>query len=360
MAGGRQIGTEVEALRGLIAGLTLEMKVLRLRHILTRKYDPGQPRAPAGQPNGGQWVSEDSAGSGATVDPAQLGPTRWSSLAAQDEPAAKDRSRERTLLGDGTEVLTIRIHAGPRVGDEEHTVTSPDGESRVFETSGDTQTIRHGATGEILGRSTWTDVGPVAEAFPQSAFLPAATAVVRTIELGALLFSVLSARRSGFGTVIGLTAQEYRVGTTPAAHPVVWVGVLTQKQLDAACPRNGDVQAIGDTAAADIRRLFPQATGKRFGDLMHYRAEEMIKALKDPNLLAELSLERTGPLATRNQAGSVRLDVFENNQKRTVCVYDFKTGNAQLSPGRALELVVAAGQHFIGTLRVIIIQVKPR
>ncbi len=32
--------------------------------LLERRYDPAQPRAPAGQPNGGQWVGE---GGGADI-----------------------------------------------------------------------------------------------------------------------------------------------------------------------------------------------------------------------------------------------------------------------------------------------------
>ncbi len=45
------------ALRARIAGLGLDLAVLRLKHALGEiKYDPNQPRVPAGSSDGGQWT----------------------------------------------------------------------------------------------------------------------------------------------------------------------------------------------------------------------------------------------------------------------------------------------------------------
>ena len=91
------------------------------------------------------------------------------------------------MTEDGTRILSIRIHAAPRPFDERHTVIAPDGGSRVFETSGPTQTIRDGATDAVLARSTVTRLGavPEPEAVVQPVFLPAVPATVATtIELG--------------------------------------------------------------------------------------------------------------------------------------------------------------------------------
>lgn len=49
---------EVALLRSLVAGLTFEFKLLKLRLALQRAYSPEQPRVPAGQPNAGQWARE--------------------------------------------------------------------------------------------------------------------------------------------------------------------------------------------------------------------------------------------------------------------------------------------------------------
>ncbi|WP_132250594.1 hypothetical protein [Methylobacterium segetis] len=163
--------SELSRIRQVLAGLLVETKLIRLSRSLARKYSPDQPRAPAGQPDGGQWISEGSGAREGDVDPALVGPGRWASLASKDQAGEDGRSRERTLLEDGSEVLTIRIHAGPRAGDEEHTVTAPDGESRVFETSGDMQTIRDGSSGEILSRTRFTGTGVEPVASVQPAFL---------------------------------------------------------------------------------------------------------------------------------------------------------------------------------------------
>ena len=48
--------TEVTAIRGLLAGAALDLEAVRLERILRRKFSVDQPRAPAGQSDGGQWI----------------------------------------------------------------------------------------------------------------------------------------------------------------------------------------------------------------------------------------------------------------------------------------------------------------
>ncbi|WP_162238639.1 hypothetical protein [Methylobacterium sp. Leaf102] len=54
---------DLEAMRLRLALLTTQTKLLRVRHLM-RKYDPNQPRVPAGQGGGGQW-SPSGGGGGA-------------------------------------------------------------------------------------------------------------------------------------------------------------------------------------------------------------------------------------------------------------------------------------------------------
>ncbi|KQO60848.1 hypothetical protein ASF24_02535 [Methylobacterium sp. Leaf86] len=49
---------EAETLLRQLAILATETKLIRLQQSLDRKYDPAQPRAPAGQSDGGRWVSD--------------------------------------------------------------------------------------------------------------------------------------------------------------------------------------------------------------------------------------------------------------------------------------------------------------
>jgi hypothetical protein len=47
---------ELHALRGVLAGISLDLKLLRLAHFF-KGYSADQPRVPAGNPDGGQWTS---------------------------------------------------------------------------------------------------------------------------------------------------------------------------------------------------------------------------------------------------------------------------------------------------------------
>lgn len=176
---------ELSEIRLRLALLTTEAKLLRVRHLM-RKYDPNQPRVPAGQGDGGQW-SPSGGGSGS--------PTQ---------------TQERTLL-DGGEVLTVRIRSGRDADDEQHRVITPDGDSRLFENSGDVQTIRDGESGEVLSRGTFAGSGAPPEATIRPVFLPAvpfvvAPVVATTLEAAALLFTYLTARGPRFGKAPGTTA----------------------------------------------------------------------------------------------------------------------------------------------------------
>jgi hypothetical protein len=42
-----------------------------------------------------------------------------------------------------------------------------------------------------------------------------------------------------------------------------------------------------------------------------------------------------------------------------VCIYDYKTGNGEISMARAAQLVAAAAKSYPGLRRIIMIQVRP-
>jgi hypothetical protein len=50
----------VTRFRWQLAALSVEVKLLRLS-LVFRAYNPGQPRVPAGHPDGGQWTSDDGS-----------------------------------------------------------------------------------------------------------------------------------------------------------------------------------------------------------------------------------------------------------------------------------------------------------
>ncbi|MCJ2053232.1 hypothetical protein [Methylobacterium sp. J-070] len=171
---------EIATLRAELAGFAVDVKLIQFENVLSRKDRADQPRAPAGQSDGGRWVSDGTDG------------------------ASEAQSRTvDAVLADGSRVLSIRIRAKPHTDwDEQHTVTGPDGTRTVFETSGFTQTIRDGDSGEILARSTLTRDGAEPEAFvrlARSRPRPSdelARRFARTLEAAGSLFSVLSGQNT--------------------------------------------------------------------------------------------------------------------------------------------------------------------
>jgi hypothetical protein len=318
--------------------------------MLARKYRSDQPRAPAGQPDGGRWVSAPSGGA------------RWMSA---NSGGQAETQTEEAVTEDGSRVLSIRIRANARADwDAQHTVTAPDGTRTVFETSGLTQTIRDGETGEILGRSTLTADGAESEAFVQPARgLPGKLGqrIWRTLEAAGTLFSVLAGRdRDGERAVFAAPASEYVLGDAEDAR-AIWVGAIGQIELDQICPRNREVQALADSVAAEVRASGDFRTAQDFGNKVHARIAKNVNGRKDPNFVAETSYDpATGVDQNSGAKGSLRLDLLERTQLSTVCVYDHKTGNADLRPTCANDTISAVQKRFGLCYRYIMIMIKPK
>ena len=81
--------------------------------------------------------------------------------------------------------------------------------------------------------------------------------------------------------------------------------------------------------------------------------------VKDPNFRAAVSYLKASE-EDYGVKGTIRVDVYENTQKGTVCVYDIKTGRSGLSNARIAEIVsrVYAGSRKPN--RIIITEVRPQ
>ena len=338
------------AIRTDLAGLAVTVGLIRVERALSRKDWSDQPREPAGQPGGGRWAS----GGGASGDPGLTG-----SLAADGLPGS-----EETVAEDGSRVLSLRIRSHPAQDwDEQHTVTAPDGTRTVFEMAGRTQTIRDGETGDILARSTLAGSRAEPEAFVQNARSPRGllARIPAAIEAAASLLTVLSARNDSRGKAIFVApASEYIPAEGPN-DPVMWVGRVDQAGLDAACPRNGEVQTILDAAAASVRASGNYMGAQDFGNQTHAIAAGIVRSLADPNFLAETSYLESAELDVPYGArGSLRLDVLEQTAHKTVRVYDHKTGLAGLRPRRSMDIARMVRKNFRAATNIILIEVRPR
>ncbi|GEO99465.1 hypothetical protein [Methylobacterium haplocladii] len=349
---------DLNEIRASLAGLTVETKPLRIGWLLSQKYDPDQPREPAGQPGGGRWTSGDPTAAGPLAggyDPETTG-----SIGGGSAPST---TQEEVVTADGSRVLSIRIRSNPHAAwDEQHTVTAPDGTRTVFETSGLTQTIRDGESGEILGRSTLTEAG--AEPFVQT--VGGRSTVLRRSpgSLGSAALAIYNALvQTGnalSNVIFAAPATEYR-SNADIRIAGYWVGAVEQEELNSACPRNGEVQSIADRIAAHVRSSGIYLSPQDLGNRVHKLIAEEINSMGDPDLIAEISyVDPAQDKVSYGTAGSIRVDILERSAPATVCVYDHKTGKKGLTPKRAAEIAIMVQRNFPGARRIILIEVRPK
>lgn len=333
--------TKLLRLRSTVAGLSVTLGFVRLQRALSRKYDPDQPREPAGGPGGGRWASNGGG---------------------QGTSGQSTSGAEETVTEDGSRVLSLRIRSQPhRDWDEQHTVIAPDGTQTVFEMAGRTQTIRDGETGAILGRSTLIDGRAEPDAFPQDARspLPGQSRFIATANAGLALLGAFAQRIVGGPAIFVGPASEYQRGTAQPPQ-AIWVGQVDQADLESACPRYGEVQSLLDRTMAEVTQsglyLNPTSIGKR----VHHLMAQEIKSQNNPNFIAEISYDKTtGIMTNPGKKNSVRLDILENIQNTTVCIYDPKTGEKGFKPQTAVDYATAVQLHFPGATRFIVIEMRP-
>ena len=140
----------------------------------------------------------------------------------------------------------------------------------------------------------------------------------------------------------------------------LWVGRLNQAQLEDACPRNGEVQAIVDDVTTRVTAQGGHANATQLGTRIHAEIADTINGKQDPNLVAELILAEKDGRGNYILSGSKRADIFERTNINTACIYDTKTGRKALTPKQAVELITAAKRNFPEVFKFIIIQVRPR
>jgi hypothetical protein len=194
-----------------------EAQTRLLRHELARKYNPDQPRVPAGNADGGQWTSGGGGGDPTLTGTDFLGDLGSAFSAAfnfgdvvadtsgeeswaffQDATRPDGSLAERAVVNRDGSTIHSEFAEPDRKSDwdERHSVTLPEGGKTTFETADRTQTIRDGGPdGEVVSRSTWTERGPEREATVQEARTPARPSGAPLAETTITsLFNWLSAR----------------------------------------------------------------------------------------------------------------------------------------------------------------------
>jgi hypothetical protein len=368
-----------------IAYLYLKLAALRVVHALKARYDPAQARdgggrwtrigGAAGTPGFGIGGTGDAGGgdNGDNGEGGAGGPDAasepvveyggpddsWSAVATTYD-ANGVVAAQVVANRDGSSIQSEFDRSDARLGfDERHTVVTTDGNRIAFETSGGTQTIADATTGDVLGQSTWTENGPVSAPGVQHVFDPGGGAIVAGITAGIVLYNWMSARNDDSGAaVLAFKANEYGPGEEPKLD-VAWVGRVTRDQVDAACPRHGEVQDRTDAAAIQAQREGNYVTAQQYGNEVHKLLEYDINRLLDKDLRAEVAVSKS-ELTETGRVKHIRVDVLENVGNGTVCVYDIKTGDRGLSQPRSMEIAREVYRNYKGIVRIVVIETRPR
>lgn len=378
---------EIIRLRRSLIRLQDEARLLR-RDILRRKYNPSQPRVPAGGAGGGQWTSGAGGGGGsgsgsggampgfgdggsladfASEDGFVIDETGDEAWAFFEESTDSDGEvLERAIVNRDGSTIHSEYAASREPGfDERHTVTTPEGEKITFETTDKTQTVREGGPdGEIVGRSVWSADGPTFEPTIQPAFAPLAVAPALIVG-GAILFNWQSPFNGSDGqqAVMGFNAQEFRP-SAPGALNLGFSGRVAEEEAVTACKYLPEMQVRLDDVVARAGAVRDYPSAATYGSYVHKQLKDQIDQARYPDLYAERSfLKELNELQQERvrygAARSIRIDAIEYRPDGTVCIYDFKTGSAGVGPSRAYVLARAGYFSTLTRSRAIVIEVRP-
>jgi hypothetical protein len=154
------------------------------------------------------------------------------------------------------------------------------------------------------------------------------------------LLSIHNSRRRQ--AVIEFNAVEYRseTGIIPSGQP----RLLDRAEVNNICKRLEDVQGLTDEAAKEAGKKDSYPRPSEYGTAVHSKLKIKINGpdptkVKDQNFKAEVSYLKDHE-ETYGRKDSIRVDVYENVNSTTVCVYDIKTGRSGLSPKRIAEIAM--------------------
>ncbi|MGO4447320.1 hypothetical protein AB4Y96_00215 [Phyllobacterium sp. TAF24] len=288
---------------------------------LWRKYDPDQPREPAGTREGGRWIDGGGAGVGVTA-----------------AVTAHDDSQGRT---SGTSWLDGAANAfGSAANALRPLVNKIPGAATLT---------------EILNGVRWTDDigGHIAEY----------NELVADVGNDSRLVPIISSR-----------AQAYTKGKDDAK---TWAAVAALSREEAAkyCPYFMRVQHMLNEATREAGPVSNYGSMTLRGTAIHSLLRDKVRSVGSPNLRAEISFLKSvsGSLSDRvypsspdasrwvkyGTKGSVRVDVYDRASEKLVCVYDAKTGESDITVPRLGEIGRTVARYFGEGTQFFVMGMKP-
>jgi hypothetical protein len=201
----------------------------------------------------------------------------------------------------------------------------------------------------------------------------AAQAATKTIEAGLAFFSALSAYNSRHQRAVievQVKARQFQRDDYPGSQfNFRKPQFLTRQQVGNVCDRLGEVQDLVDNAVKNVTSRRNAMTPTQYGTAVHKWVKDNIGT--DPDLVAEQSfvklveeMKQEGLIyrAEETRYGkddSIRIDVLQRKDRKTVCVYDIKTGKTGLSLARFLDIVDHVHGTYPEATDIIITEVRP-
>jgi hypothetical protein len=254
-------------------------------------------------------------------------------------------------------------------------VRVPDGSSLRVDTGGDGIQRIHDSDGALVSASRWGRSGPEPVAVRQAShhltLRPAPSlgeSAVRAMQhyLGgiALYGQLVQGLVRGAGQpVISFRAREF-VGSRAKGEALVFVGEVSETEIEQACPRYPEVRTMTNEVTAERRPMYG-GRPQDLGTAVHVEIKRLVNDKRDENFRAEESVVKSvqeyGEAARRRYGAfdTLRVDVYEKLANDTVCVYDIKTGKSGLTPARTAEIAAAVYRLFEFSRRFLIIEVRP-
>ncbi len=283
-----------QRIRHTIAGLRMELSLLRFELALKANFDPNQPRVPGGRPTGGRWVRVGSSPGEGPKAPSRTLPAAAPAGAVDDGWTVVGQRtdgmvREETVVHRDGSAIRAEVSTAPLTTgwDERYTVIGMDGAILTFQNRGRHQQV-FDSNASLVAESRWSAQGATTEPTVQPVY--AVPLVTATVELGLTLFTWLSTRNtSDRQAVIAFSAREFRPNAW-ASLELAYVGYLSRDEVEEACPRLGEVQMRTDDAVETVRRRGAlDLSPTQFGTAVHVALKKQIDRMLDPNFRAEVS-----------------------------------------------------------------------
>lgn len=292
---------------------------LRLLEHILRKFDPNQPRVPAGNSDGGQWT-DGGAGSGASgglqARPVDFTTVKPPGSAAQG-PSIKPIPAPKPGVPFGR-------GAGPLAGTGAlHQLLESDPLNSSFK----------GTADEATDRYNWLLQNAPENVVPALHFTP----------------------------------HEFVAGQGPKLETTVVP--LLREQVESACPLSGAVQTQANLAAQDAGKKSDYRSATEYGTQVHTNMKNIIRNYAESLIPEQSYLKYAEELEGDKRyhkdgvryglKDSLRLDVLEKVGNGVICVYDLKTGKSGLSPARMREIGQSVHKNFGMVNRILIIPIQP-